>query len=553
MKKKVLFMFMASLSAFNLTAQEGQEEPEKYIRPSMTMIRMDYNESDKNTPTEFKGLVKDGYDFFVKNKFPEKYDKNSIGDMEINETYVKNISLDFSKLTSEEQKEYHRLDSLSHRGTTWDTVNIAKLRAYEFQLKYNQALKEKEVAKKIIAQWFNYDGNLKQDGSYFDVSLIQKRGLYAASEVDKMDAEGGTRSAQTILSDKGEVLIGRSFVLLSSFSFYSNEPVARQIRDLAITAANQLPSPANTLGILAANKLYDATKDGYTVSSVSSLYKVKWNDSIKTELYKHWNNKEWFENTDIFELQYVNTQKNTAIVIAGKSNEEIFSKGMDRVMKNVMFKLQKENEEFRPMLTLMKNSPYMVIDGGTKESLQGGESFARVKLIQDSLGHYYYKETPVRVTVDKNYVYNNTLNENVTYVYNSEDIRIDSIKGKKGEVIVKEQHMLQCEEQLDNGEKVYYTLDVEEVTPDSKADAKKLAVISKAMASLGEGYDSSKLLKYINPDDDKDVTYFLKDDSIERWRMAPQVGPDGAVVRGTIVKGTSSNVGALFIQKTFKK
>lgn len=567
MKKAFLLLFLAVLFAtVNIFAQEQKPD---YSRSSLTFIQID-SDSDTLTLSEDKAMIQDFFRWWTDKRFPVKYDNNNVDTRLITESYYSNLDVDFSNLTPEKQAKLHKLDSMSHTGKelldSLNAMNYNRLyNKYKEQLQFWKALDEKQIARQIVAKWFGYTGEKQADGSMFNMDLVQERGLHNASELDKQKAAGATRSVEAQLKDNGEILLNNSYVLTNWLSFYKNEPIARMVCDAAIAAASMLPM-GQELAIQAAEAIYLATKDGYSCNSKTNLFKLVWNDTIANELYAHWmyneENKKWFETTDIFKLKYLDNQSNFATVAfsAGKTKKRVLTQLGERSMNNIMQKLQKQNEQFRPICPLIQpvDAKYMLVDAGMKEGLSGGEKFEKIEMIQDEEGRYSYKKTGVLLTVDKKLVYNNLFDSKLTYNFNPDEFVIDTIRDKKGNVTeTKKRYSLEGVNPKATSEDDKTFIDVENIADNDvdaktlKANAKVLASVAKTMEAASMQYDPSVVLRYTDPDQKNTFVYFVKVNG--QWIQVPQTAPDGSILKGTIVKGAKLPAGTLLRQSTFKK
>ena len=454
--------------------------------------------------------------------------------------------------TDVEYYYYTIVDSLYYQSQYEILTSRGSLGHQKNEQRFKAVLKDYDIARQIVAKWFNYDGKPKADGSYFDMNLIAERGFHNASELDKMNAEGGTRSARSVLEEEGEMLLENSFLMMNAIVFYPNEPYER-----AIYEAVEKHFGKSSLVTLGARLLYESKKDGYTVNIITELWKLKWDDSILNEFYKKcWNNPEYFESTDMFEMEFVGSTAYHASVAFSlhKSKEQIFSLCLDKSMDKVFYKTQKDYEVFRPIVTLMQNDPYMAIDAGTKEglSLKGGERFEQVTLAQKENGEYYYKSTGLVLSTDKKYIYSNNLNPDTEYFYSKAyNSFVDSVYNKKTRCLEpKVWHWIDYQEP-ENGKIVDGVIIVDELDPANKNDAKEIALVQKTLSALSIKSDSSEILKCQDPWDDNNITYYIQSDG--RWIVVPQIGPDGKVLRGTVVKGAKLPAGTLLRQVSYNK
>lgn len=389
-----LFMFHGILSA-QATLEAVDMD---YRRSSLHTILM---ETD-NFPN--KDVVLEAYRGA---EFPDNYNDHSIDERTFN--------FNDYKLTEEERINADVNKSgagkmLSSLGSDL-TSGILDSLAGDYPLVIEKYLKQNEVAKKMVAKWFNR----QEDGS-FNTELVEKRGLYDASALKTSEANMSAIGSN-MLADAGEELIDKTFLTVSRVNFVSNEPVAKLIYVAALEASKELPM-GQGLAAKVAEKVYDKTKEGYSVWTTTYLYQLKWNDSIQAVFYNDlWINKNSsdagkitaFDNTDLFELEFLGEEKSTSLVtftLKKRTEEEIISLATVRNVDNVYAKLQKKYEVFQPMVPLLTGYP-ITAKIGMKEGLEGGEKFEVLMPEQDpETGFLTYNKVGT-ITVDKKSVWDN--------------------------------------------------------------------------------------------------------------------------------------------------
>ncbi len=282
------------------------------------------------------------------------------------------------------------------------------------------------LGNKLVQRWFNYnrDGIIAYDAenpenpdAMINMKTIFERGYYTVNAGDEnVSMTSLKRDRDTQIKELSMKLLPFTFMTFTKLEFYENEPVARAVRDGAVALAKTAydtkikngadPKSAKftyDLAVMAANAVYNATKDGYTLKSNTWLYKLVWDDT--TEQYFNnevLENPRLLESSDKFKLEYVDCQSNKSTVIISftRSFEQIIDLTMVRNLNKVFLDLQNRNDVFKvwtPLLDFYSLvSPRLEapisVDGklitaqiGTKEGLRGGEQFAVV----DEDGNFY--------------------------------------------------------------------------------------------------------------------------------------------------------------------
>jgi hypothetical protein len=345
--------------------------------------------------------------------FPDKYNEHTIG--------AKSFDPKKYAITAEERaatgKKQGAVGNLFKSMASQATAGIVDSSAANDPLIINKYFKEARIANQLVAKWFNRQA----DGS-FDMNLIGERGSYDATEMQANIAKGSARGAAS-LSDAGEELIKNTFVVVSKMNFVSNEIVAAKIRDAAkAQAANIKVELLQQRALQAADAAYEKAKEGYSVWTTSYLYKLVWNDSVAAVFYNDlWfdktnlnsQKKEAFDNSDLFQLEYVGDEKATSLVLFSlkvkRTEDQIVTLATIRNIDAVFAKLQKKYDVFKTKTPLYTGNP-ITAKIGMKEGLEGGEKFEILEQTIDPKTGLTKYVSKGNVTVDKNLIWDNRYN-----------------------------------------------------------------------------------------------------------------------------------------------
>lgn len=279
-----------------------------------------------------------------------------------------------------------------------------------YQYVIDKKIAEDKIANQMVATWFNLNDNK------FDMSLIQERGFYNATEMEANIAKGQMRGLAS-LADAGEELLKNSFVTFTKLNFVKNEPAAAIIRDATKIGINasDMAAPLKEGALKAADLLYEKTKEGYTLWSKTWLYQLEWNDSIAAVFYNDiWSDPSKLKDSDLFTLKHMNTQYNSSIVMDNvvgekKSLDQMIDIAVVRNLDNSFVKLQKENDVFKPRIPVLTSKP-ITAQIGLKEGLKGGEKFEVLEMmVNPKTGLTEYKKIAT-AKVDKKIVWDNRYN-----------------------------------------------------------------------------------------------------------------------------------------------
>jgi hypothetical protein len=384
--KKIIFTIIA-VACLSITSQTKAQELEqdfKYRRSSLSMVLIE----SENFPN--KDAVMSSWNNYP---IPDKYNNHGID--------LKSFNINAVQLSEK--------DLLSAEKTPAIGVPTDK---QEYQLKIDKLINDTNLANKLVAKWFNRS----TDGK-FDMSLIQERGFYNASEMEASIAQGQTKGLAS-LGDAGEELIRNTFVTFTKLEFIENEPAAAIIRDAAKESLAESMAGKPQMLIDKANKgidkVYEKTKEGYSLWSKTWLYRLNWDDSIATIFYNElWSNPSAFDKSDLFSLEFVGVQYNQSLVTfkigETRTQEQIIDLAMVRNIDNAFAKLQKQNDVFKPKIPVLTVNP-ITAQIGMKEGLTGGESFDVLEMtFNQKTGLTEYKKVG-SAKADKKIIWDNRYN-----------------------------------------------------------------------------------------------------------------------------------------------
>jgi hypothetical protein len=403
-----LLFFIFSTKAF---AQAGSEDF-KYRRSSLSMILIE----SPSFPN--KEAVMSAWNNYP---FPDKYNQH---DIDLKSFAVSSIKLSDEDLlnagflkdtlnnTFQITKAKGSLKPLRYLDSDKTMAVVMPTEKEEYQLKIDKVIKDQKLANKLVAAWFNRSSDGK-----FDMSLIQERGFYNATEMEAGIAKGQTKGMAS-LGDAGEQLIRNTFVTFTKLEFIENEPAARAARDAAKTEIYESmagkPQILINKAIKSADDTYDKTKEGYSLWSKTWLYRLNWNDSVAAIFYKDmWSDPSAFDNSDLFSLEFVGVQYNQSLVTfkigESRTQEQIINLALVRNVDNAFAKLQKENDVFKPKVPVLSIDP-VTAQIGMKEGLAGGETFEVLEMtLNPKTGLTEYLKVGT-VSTHKNIIWDNRYN-----------------------------------------------------------------------------------------------------------------------------------------------
>lgn len=390
------------LACVALTTQ-AQEEL-KYRRNSLATILV-YHPEDEFGPEIFKA--------FDSLPIPDKYDDHTIVGAQV---------IDNSTIWG-----VQRRDSGYYKATYGHALSASELQK---NAKFTEdLLNRQEIAKKMVAKWFGFQGTSVEDAT-FNTELLQTRGQYNATDVDVAVALQTTRGLAS-LSDAGEELLGQTFVLVNDITYVTAEQEAAAAKMAmgvigglfdALTGGSGGRQMAD-----AAGKIADSFT-GFKVKTHSYLYQLEWNDSIAAIFYQsHYTGtpdpekvQAFLDDKTTYRLKYVahEYEFDKKSVLKGKySRTELVRTICARSMDKNIVALAKQYEDFKvktPVYKVLTNQRGKV-EGyaakiGMKEGITDGSKFQVVERIQDpETGKTKYKYVAT-VKAQKGCIWDNRYN-----------------------------------------------------------------------------------------------------------------------------------------------
>ncbi|QZE15183.1 hypothetical protein K4L44_04945 [Halosquirtibacter laminarini] len=366
--KNGILVGVTLLGSLSVSAK-NKEVTGKYERSSLAVMLLETS-NFKNKAL----VVKD----FSEAPFPEKYNNHNIGISSIDPTQFNVAKGD--KGVSKEPVDLVFPDRKN---------DIPTIEAF---------LKKEDVAKKMVAKWFD-----RQANGAFDVNLVSERGLYNATILEKAVAENSARGVAA-LQDAGENLIPKTFLVVSKMNFVENSTIAAVAYAAAKTKAAKITNPiAKKSALMAAEAAFNKMKEGYSVWTVSYLYQLNWNEEVAQTFYsKYWmdgsnlsaEKKAAFDHSNLFSMKYVGNTYVSSLVtfsLKDRSKEETIQLATVRNIDKIYAKLQKEYDAFQVMTPLLTVKP-CTAKIGMKEGLTGKEKFQVLEqIVDEATGKVHYK------------------------------------------------------------------------------------------------------------------------------------------------------------------
>lgn len=283
-----------------------------------------------------------------------------------------------------------------------------KDRRHEFGARALHWLNENHIASLLVAQWFNAKAE-KVDGSHYDMQLIQDRGAYNASELEKLRSKESVRG-DALLKDAGMELIPNTYVTVTYFTVKTAKEVSQ---------ADDWDSSWTTTMfevIRAVNPAWRSNADvkAFWVESTTFLFKLIWDEETENKfLTEYWDqdyNK--LATSNDFSLKYMGYVESNGCgyPLPGKENDDvgILSMALYDAIDNGIAKLQKEYEDFMIKVPLIEvNGKDATAFIGLKEGLEKNTKFEVLERVYNEKSNIFRYKKVGNLKIDKSRVWEN--------------------------------------------------------------------------------------------------------------------------------------------------
>ncbi len=284
---------------------------------------------------------------------------------------------------------------LSVKILTTDKRTPAKEKGQDF-------LNSNHVASHLVARWFNRNPLTGE----CNMSLVQQRGLYNASEFDRIMAAQSTRG-NALLADAGEELLANTFVIVNDIRYIDKEKAGKIVGGIlsalgTIAGAVLGGSLGNSVQDLG-NQLSDLmeTLKGFKVKVHTHLYRLVWNDEVAAVFYETMYTEEpnemkkmAFENNrDLFKLEYVGSQLSSGsetsfIGVNLDTPDAMIRKACVRAIDENVANLSKNFETFKVKVRLSSTEPIQAPIGKKEEITEKSKFEVLETIVQDNRTTY---------------------------------------------------------------------------------------------------------------------------------------------------------------------
>ena len=285
-----------------------------------------------------------------------------------------------------------------------------------------QFLEDHKIANRLLAKWFNCSSQLVDD-SYYNMELIQQRGVYSASELEKLRANESVRG-RAILEDAGMELLSHTYVTFTYFNYKTSQEVTKSTQkfgnDVLFKKGSYLSEQWNKVTNNEINNV-----SGYWVEAKTYLFRLKW-DKTTEDLFitKYYNAPvSNLLNCNDFEMEYVGCQLSPTIRYEERTgqgaagNYKVAGEATIRAIDASLSNLQRKFEDFRVKAPLIDvNADEITAFIGTKEGVTKSSSFDVLERVYNEKKNRFEYKKVSSLKIDKKHpIFNND------YVYGQEE------------------------------------------------------------------------------------------------------------------------------------
>ena len=391
----------------------------------------------------------------------DKFNDHSIGWMVINPSEIK-LSREDEAVKIKRHIEPIKLGQLWAAGQQSAAELKADDREYTDRFvttpkKLIKFTKQNHLANYMVAKWFS-PSREKKDGSFFNMDLIQERGAYNASELEKLRSKETVRGT-AILKDAGMDLIPNTYLAFVRLKYMSAQDHYNRTADRwdnsGVSATTEDGRSVNPFGIISGLKRkLGEEQAGYYIDATVYLFKLIWDEDSEDEfIQKYWevSDVNTFLNEANYSLEFLDSQTsqarikaNTGISTKDENSLKLIKAATYRAIDNGLARLQKKYSNFAVMAPVIDVEDKAISAFvGLKEGLNKGDKYEIYeKVYNEEKNTYRYKKIET-VEVDKNRIWDNRYDLDGNYVGRSDsdtqivlqkdnghDVTIDTGEGK---------------------------------------------------------------------------------------------------------------------------
>lgn len=408
--KKILIVLMCLHICIGAIAQQ---KGDPYRRNSLCQFFI------SETSTNIAGIENAIGKTYVEYKIPDKFNDHCLNNHIMNISNIKETESDETYIVKKGRMSFGKalvatLKETGRQSTGNSTMQLEDYLNYKVPAKLYRFCLDEHIANFLIAKWFNAS-KTKVDGSYYNMSLIQERGAYNASELEKLRSQESVRG-MAMLQDAGEELIPNTYVTFTMFSFESISKIANDGKESS-NNSNSLAGLSKMIKEIRAMGTQLGNRSGYQVIAYTYLFKLKWTEEDMNNFYTNYYNEpvEKLLNSTEFEIEYLGYHRSkgwfmskSENVYDPKSDVPLLQQSAYRSMEKNFAELMRKYEDFRVKAPLIEvDDKTITAFIGLKEGINKKSIFeVLMKEYNPSKNKYRYKKVG-SIKVDKARIWDN--------------------------------------------------------------------------------------------------------------------------------------------------
>jgi hypothetical protein len=229
-----------------------------------------------------------------------------------------------------------------------------------------KAVLEEKVIRPVVQKWFPYD----KDNKVHSTEVIEQRGIFNATDADVIAAKASARK-DALLKDVGEELLNYSYIVV--YIPYNIQKTSKK------------------------SKSYE--QKGYKGYCKVSVWRLDWNEEVKTNFYNQWNQENAVYNVQFPIVDVVNLTMPISVAdspLRPLDYEALLNLFASEIISEANLRMAQKIEDFQvkaPISKVKINSVYAKI--GTKESVTVDKRFFASEIRQDETGQQSLKRKGV--------------------------------------------------------------------------------------------------------------------------------------------------------------
>ena len=378
-------------------------------------------------------------DALKKYQISDKFNDHNIGWMVINPSEIK-MSREDEAVKIKRHTEPIKMGELWAAGQQSAAEYKADDREYTDRFvttpkKLIKFAKQNHLANYMVAKWFN-PSQEKKDGSFFNMDIIQERGAYNASELEKLRSKEAVRG-MAILKDAGMDLIPNTYLAFVRLKYMSAQDHYNRTADRwdnsGFSAKTGDGKSVNPLELVASFKRKSGEQQaGYYIDATIYLFKLIWDENSEDDfIQKYWevSDLNTFINEANYSLEFLDSQTSQARIKAktgintkDENSLKLIKAATYRAIDNGLARLQKKYPNFAVMAPVVDiENKAISAFVGLKEGLSKGDKYEIYeKIYNEEKNTYRYKKVGT-VEVDKKRVWDNRYDLDGNYVGRSDN------------------------------------------------------------------------------------------------------------------------------------